>query len=101
MKTDRKTDGFLVLSEIYYPAGWKAFIDGKEVPILKTNYVLRGLSVPAGSHTVTLTFNPSSYTLGSTVAWITTILIYLIGILGVVQYYRKNPINEQPPDNES
>lgn len=101
LKTTRKTAGFLVLSEIYYPAGWKAFIDGKHVPIIKTNYVLRGLSVPAGNHTITLTFNPSTYTIGTTVAWIATILIYLIGIIGVVQYYRMNPIGGQPSENES
>lgn len=101
LKTTRKTDGFLVLSEIYYPAGWKAFIDGKETPIIKTNYVLRGLSVPAGNHTITLTFNPSTYTIGTTSAWIATILIYLIGIIGVVQYYRINPVGEQPSEDES
>jgi hypothetical protein len=101
LKTTRKTDGFLVLSEIYYPAGWKAFIDGKETPIIKTNYVLRGLSVPAGSHTITLTFNPSTYTIGTTSAWIATILIYLIGIIGLVQYYRINPVGEQPSEDES
>ena len=100
MKTSRKTDGFLVLSEIYYPAGWKATIDGNEVPIVKTNYVLRGLSIPAGNHTITLTFNPTTYTVSTTVTWIATILIYLIGILGIVQYYRRNPVTE-PPEDES
>ncbi len=98
MKTSRKTDGFLVLSEIYYPAGWKASIDGKEVPIVKTNYILRGLSVPAGNHTITLTFNPATYTVGTTITWIATILIYLIGILGIVQYYRRNPVTEPTAD---
>lgn len=52
---------FLVLSEIYYPAGWKATLDGQEIPIHAANYVLRGLEIPAGSHKLELVFTPASY----------------------------------------
>lgn len=45
---------FLVLSEIYYPPDWKAFIDGSPTPIVPANFVLRGIVVPAGEHTVRL-----------------------------------------------
>jgi hypothetical protein len=54
-------DALLVLSEVYYPAGWKAYLDGTEVPIHPVNYVLRGVRVPAGDHKLELVFAPESY----------------------------------------
>ncbi len=73
----------LVISEIYYPAGWKAFIDGTETEIYKTNYLLRSVIVPAGTHKVQFTFQPDSYQTGLTVtraAWGVTLLLILAGV---------------------
>jgi hypothetical protein len=72
----------LVLSEVYYPAGWSATIDGKEAEILKTNYVLRSVIVPAGARTVEFQFHPASYETGLTVtnaAWGVTALLLVAG----------------------
>jgi hypothetical protein len=64
--------GLLVLGEVYYPAGWNAAVDGTVTPILKTNYVLRSVAVPAGRHRVEFTFAPAMVDLGwalSHAAW--------------------------------
>lgn len=89
LTTNRTTKGFLVLSEIYYPAGWKAYVDGKEVPIHETDFVLRGIAVPAGKHVVTFTFNPKSYTVGIKIAWGATLLLLAIGIIGFIGVFRE------------
>lgn len=73
----------LVLSEVYYPAGWKAYVDGNETEIYKTNYVLRSVIVPAGHHEVTYKFNPPMYNLGwnlSRASWGISVLCVLIGL---------------------
>lgn len=73
------TPGMLVLSEIYYP-GWRAEVDGKETPIIRANVSLRALPVSAGTHTITMAFEPKSFRIG---AWITivTLLLSLGGLI--------------------
>ncbi len=71
LSTDR--DGVLVLSEIYYP-GWKAYIDGKETEVLCTDYNLRGIFVPRGSHKGIVRFEPASFARGMWVSIITLVV---------------------------
>jgi uncharacterized membrane protein YfhO len=56
--SDATTNQFAVFSEVFYKAGWKAIVDGKESPIIKTDYVLRGLALPAGKHNIEFRFEP-------------------------------------------
>lgn len=56
-------DAFLVLSEVYYPAGWTAYIDGKITDIHPVNHVLRGVKIPAGQHKLEMKFAPATYQL--------------------------------------
>ena len=79
---------FAVFSETYYPEGWKAYIDGKETPYCKVNYVLRGMHIPAGKHNIEFKFHPSSYYTGQTLIYIGN-LVLLISIVGAVVWYWK------------
>ena len=78
-----------VFSEIYYAKGWNAFIDGKEVPHFRVNYVLRGLVLPAGDHTVEFKFHPKSYYTGNTVSLASSILLILAVAGYAFSEYRK------------
>ncbi|MBW6514312.1 MAG: YfhO family protein [Candidatus Syntrophosphaera sp.] len=80
---------FLVLSEVYYPAGWKALLDGEEIPIHPANYVLRGLQIPAGEHKLELVFTPDSYKKSVTLSLIGLLVSLLALAGGLLLKYRK------------
>ncbi len=69
----------LVLSEIYYPAGWKAFVDGKETKIYKTNYILRSIFLEPGDHQIKFVYESSAFKIGLALTF--GILFLLVGVL--------------------
>lgn len=71
------TEGFAVFSDIYYQYGWKAYVDGKETPIYRTNYLLRGLKLPAGEHKIEFEFKPEKFETGDRIAMISSLLLWL------------------------
>ena len=84
-ESNASTAQFAVFSEVYYNKGWKAFVDGKEQPIIKTNYALRGLSLAPGKHTIEFRFIPESYYSGFAITkysqWLLLVFLFLtIGI---------------------
>lgn len=75
--SNNSRDGFAVFSDIYYPYGWKAYIDGKETPIYRTNYLLRALKVPAGEHKIEFKFHPEKFYTGDKIAMVSSLLLIL------------------------
>lgn len=88
-ESNAASNQFAVFSEVYYPNGWSATIDGKPAPIAKVNYVLRGMSIPSGKHTIEFRFEPASYNTGNTVSMIVGILSILL-VLGGCWWLWKN-----------
>ena len=76
LRTQSLSDSFLVTSDIYYP-GWEATLDGQSVPIYRTDYVLRGVSLPAGSHEVRFEYHPKPFYAGLIVTFSTLIILIL------------------------
>jgi len=72
------TARFAVFSEVFYKHGWKAYVDGKETPIHKTNYVLRGAIIPAGEHDIKFVFRPDSYYKSQQLEMVASGIIWLL-----------------------
>ena len=86
-----------VASEIYYPAGWTAYLDGEEVPIHRVNYLLRGVHVPAGEHELVMRFEPTVDRVGTWISAVATLVDYggIAAILGT-PYLRRRWEDEAP-----
>lgn len=76
--SESRSNQFAVFSEIYYDRGWKAYIDNKEVPIIRTDYVLRGLAIPAGNHSIRFEFKPASFYNSEKIAIIASAIVWLL-----------------------
>ena len=76
--------GTAVFSEVFFPWGWNVEIDGEPAQIGRVNYLLRAVDIPAGEHTVVMTFNPTSITATTTTATIAVILIYAMVLAAIV-----------------
>jgi hypothetical protein len=88
-------NNLLVFSEIYYPAGWKAYIDGQETPIYKTDYLFRSIVVPPGKHKVEMRFYPETYYTGKNISLVANIIILFALITGAYMSFRKNKTVEK------
>ncbi len=73
--------GTVVFSEVYYPHGWKAIVDGKAVEHYRVNYLLRALNLDAGQHHIRFEFRPASVEKGNTLSMVFVIMMYL-AVLG-------------------
>jgi uncharacterized membrane protein YfhO len=83
-----------VFSEIYYPKGWNAYVDGKLTAHIGVNYVLRGMVLPAGKHEVVFKFEPDAYYQGEKIAMAGSIMLFLF-VIGGVFMQLKNKKDEE------
>jgi hypothetical protein len=77
-KSTAKSEKLALFSDIYYPAGWRCFVDGKESKYFRANYVLRAMIVPGGNHEIRFTFKPSSYYTGNAVSLASSVILILL-----------------------
>ncbi|NOR28645.1 MAG: YfhO family protein [Lutibacter sp.] len=77
-ESNTSTNQFAVFSEMYYKNGWNAYIDGEFTPHYQVNYVLRGMEIPKGKHTVAFKFEPTVIKKGNVIVLISYVLLLLI-----------------------
>lgn len=87
-QSSNNNEGFAVFSEIYYPHGWIATIDGRPVDIFRVNYILRGLKIPEGKHTIEFKYNPNVVKKGSSISLASSIVFGIL-LLSAVLYKLK------------
>jgi hypothetical protein len=89
--SDNKDTQFAVFSEIYYRGNddWKSYIDGKETPHIKVNYVLRGMEIPSGKHEIVFEFKPKSVYAGRNYDLVFSVGFLALGLAGFYYSFRK------------
>ncbi len=92
-KTELSSERVAIFSEIYYKYGWKASIDGNPAEHFKANYVLRGMTIPAGSHTVTFSFKPESYKTGNKVSLAGSVMLLALLLMSVLAFLKPGSSN--------
>ena len=85
-------EGLAVFSDIYYSKGWTATVDGKETPIMKADYVLRAIKVPAGTHTIAFHFAPASFYTGQKIAIFSSIMLILLCLASLYPLFKKDSL---------
>ncbi len=83
-KASTKDGGIAVFSEVFFPWGWTATVDGKDTPIACVDFTLRGIRVPAGSHEIVMRFDPQSIHATEKVAYASIVIVYLALIVALV-----------------
>jgi uncharacterized membrane protein YfhO len=78
-----------VFSEVYYK-DWNAYIDGKKVDVLKVNYVLRALILPAGKHNIEFKLEPTAYFTGVKLNWFFNLLLLILLSVTIIWNVKKN-----------
>lgn len=93
-KAECEDEELAIFSEIYYPKGWNAYLDGEIVDHFRANYVLRAMLIPEGKHTVEFKFEPRSYYVGNKISLASSgiLIIFLLLVFGreIFIYFKEN-----------
>lgn len=92
-KSQSKTPQLAVFSEIYYPHGWKVFVDEKEAPYIKADYLLRAVHVPAGNHHIKMIFEPQVIETGKWISLLCFGLFIALSAFGIFWLNKKKKEN--------
>lgn len=92
-QSNAATEQLAVFSEVYYDKGWNAYLDGKEVPHFRANFVLRAMKVPAGKHDIEFKFEPSTYINGEKIALAGSLLLFVFIGGAIFLDYRNRKAN--------
>jgi uncharacterized membrane protein YfhO len=85
-ESNAASEKLAVFSEVYYPNGWNAYIDGQKAPHFRANWILRAMIIPAGQHTIEFKFEPAIYSTGENISLISSILLLLLLVAyGIVE----------------
>jgi hypothetical protein len=88
-RSQSKTDQLAVFSEVYYPKGWIARIDGEEHNHLRANYVLRSMHIPAGEHEIVFSFEPQTYKTGNLISFASSAIFFILLFGGLYFEHKK------------
>jgi hypothetical protein len=78
----------VIFSEVYYPAGWNAYLDGERVPHFRANYILRGMIVPEGDHVIEFKFEPATFHTASTISTVAGLLVLVVLLFSLFRKFR-------------
>ncbi len=97
-ESNNTKDGLAVFSDIYYPLGWKATVDGKETPIVSADYVLRAIKIPAGKHTIEFIYEDTPALIkGEKLTLLGSIMVTLLIAAGLyVTFFKKGDPEPEP-----
>ena len=90
--TQASENSFAVFSEMHYPSGWIATIDGIEQPHYNVNYILRGMVIPKGEHLIEFTFDPPVVRLGGRIQWISLLVFMSLFAFGARSKFKSNTL---------
>ncbi|NJO70362.1 MAG: YfhO family protein [Bacteroidetes bacterium] len=93
-ETDGSGNRLAIFSEIYYKDGWNAYIDGELSSYLPADYILRGMIIPAGKHTIEFRFEPGTYKTGRKISMASSAVLALF-VIGILLFEGRKRLKQQ------